>query len=174
MRDRQSLGRVAADHLTRLSTIAVVVLLLWPLVASAEMQWRLDTRNGRPYLELRDRGEEADTDFWASCRKPGDVVDIGILANTGVGKGRGEPVTLQLVGAAARIATLQGVSRRSAYYQMTAGTELRATVTFGDPLFAILAAGGPVEVTGSIARPLTLDVRGLATKLDAFMRACGS
>ena len=173
MRDRQSPGRVAADHLTRLSRIAVVVLLLWPLAASAEVQWRFDTRNGRPYLEVRDRGEEADTDFWASCRKAGDV-DIGIGANTGVGKGQREPVTLQLVGAAARVATLHGVSRRSADYQMTAGTELRATVTLGDPLFAVLAAGGSIKVTGSIARPLTLDVRGLATRLDAFMRACGS
>jgi hypothetical protein len=173
MRVRQSLGRVAADHLMRLSTIAAAVLLLWPLVASAKMQWRFDTRNGRPYLELRDRGEEADTDFWASCRKPGGV-EIGIGANTGVGKGEREPVTLQLVGAAARVATLQGVSRRSADYQMTAGTELRAAVTLGDPLFAVLAAGGSIKVTGSIARPLTLDVRGLATRLDAFMHACGS
>jgi hypothetical protein len=127
---RDCLGRVAADHWTRRSRIAVVVLLLWPVVASAEVQWRFDTRNGRPYLEVRDRGEEADTDFWASCRKAGDV-DIGIGANAGVGKGQREPVTLQLVGAAARVATLQGVSRRSADYQMTAGTSCAPLLRWG-------------------------------------------
>jgi hypothetical protein len=34
-----------------------------------------------------------------------------------------------------------------------------------------MRAGGSIKVRGSIARPLTLDVRGLATKLDVFMRA---
>jgi hypothetical protein len=79
LRDRQIPGRVAADHLTPLPSIAVTV-------ASAEVQWRFGAGNGRPHLEVRDRGEEADTDFWASCRTVGDV-DIGIGASAGVGKG---------------------------------------------------------------------------------------
>lgn len=77
LRDRQIPGRVAADHLTPQPSIAV---------ASAQVQWRFDTGNGRPHLEVRDRGEEADTDSWASCRTVGDV-DIGIRARAGVGKG---------------------------------------------------------------------------------------
>ena len=142
-----------------------------PAAAAAEVQWTLSKKQGRAYLQGMPDEPEVDLEFWAHCRADG-TIEIGMAAESQVGKGKGEPVALTLTSGKAS-AKVTGRSRESANVEMTGGVELRATVSRGDPLFAVLAAGAPVRVTGPI-KPLTWTVKGLKQKLAAFLRACGA
>jgi hypothetical protein len=112
---------------------------------------------------------EVDYEFWAHCRADGKI-DVGAAAESRVGKGKGEAVTLQLA-SAGKTATLSGRSRESENVEMTAGIELRATVPRDHPLFAVLATGKPISVTGPIKR-LTWSAKRLKEKTAAFLKAC--
>jgi len=107
--------------------------------------------------------------FWAHCRADG-AIDVGAAAESHVGKGGGEAVTLKL-GRPLKSATLTGVSRHSENSEMTGGVELRATVSRDHPVFAVLAAGLKIKVTGPI-EPLTWETKGLKQKVAAFLKAC--
>lgn len=81
-------------------------------------------------------------------------------------------MTLTLA-SAGKSATVKGRSRWSENSEMTGGTELRATVALTHPLFAVLATGKPITVTGSLKKPVTWKVRSLKARLAAFIKACG-
>ena len=91
-------------------------------------------------------------------------------ADSNVGEGKGEPVTLTLLSGPAR-AALAGASRNSANFQMTAGTELRAKISRKHDVFQVLASGEPIAVSGSI-KPATWPVKALKAKVAAFLQAC--
>jgi hypothetical protein len=148
----------------------VTALMLWPVAASAaEVVWTLSKKNGRAYLTGMLNESEVDHEFWAHCRADG-AIDVGAAAESHVGKGGGEAVTLKLA-RALKSATLTGVSRQSDNFQMTGGVELRATVSREHPVFAVLSAGSRIQVTGPI-KPLTWEIKGLKQKLAAFLKAC--
>ena len=69
-------------------------------------------------------------------------------------------------------AKLSGTSQWSKDSEMTGGTELRAQVKTDDPLFAVLASGQPVAVSGDIEHPGKWPVTGLKAKAAAFVAAC--
>jgi hypothetical protein len=144
-------------------------LALWPALAAAETDWKLLKRDGRAVLQGHGGEYEGDDDLWLRCRAD-KAIDVGAGAESEVGKGKGETVKLTLT-SAGKTATLSGVSRRSENWEMTGGTELRTRITRDDPLFAVLATGKPIAVTGPI-KPKTWAVKGLKTQLAAFLKAC--
>ena len=154
----------------RLWTWLVVGLLVWPSgVGAADVAWSVSKKAGRAYLSGMPNESEVDYEFWAHCRADGKI-DVGAAAESHVGKGKGEAVTLKLV-SADKSATLAGVSRESANAEMTSGVELRATVSRDHPLFAVLATGKPIVVSGPI-KPLTWPTKNLRAKAAAFLQAC--
>jgi hypothetical protein len=154
----------------RLRAGLAAALLFWPAGSgAAEVEWSLSQREGRPYLRGMPKESEVDNELWAHCRADG-AIDIGAGAESHVGRGAGEAVTLKLASGRKK-ATLTGVSRESANTQMTGGIELRATVGRDHPLFAVLATGKPIFVSGPINK-LTWPVKGLKAEVAAFLRAC--
>jgi len=148
----------------------IAALMFWPVAASAaEVVWSLQKKKGRTFVSGMINESEVDYEFWAHCRADG-AIDIGAAAESHVGKGGGEAVTLKLA-RGLKSATLTGVSRHSENSEMTGGVELRATVSRDHPVFAVLSAGSTVKVTGPI-KPLTWDTKGLKPKLEAFLKAC--
>ena len=145
-------------------------LLLWPAVAAAaDIEWNLSKKDGRAYLNGMPKESEVDNEFWALCRADG-AIEIGAGAESRVGRGNGEAVTLKLA-AGLRRATLTGVSRESDNYKMTRGVELRAVISSSHPLFKVLANGKPITVSGPI-KPITWPVGGLKAKTAAFLKEC--
>jgi hypothetical protein len=145
-------------------------MLLWPVAASAaDVVWTLSKKNGRAYLSGMPDESEVDNEFWAYCRADG-AIDVGAAAESHVGKGGGEAVTLKLA-SGLKSTTLTGVSRQSENFEMTGGVELRATVSRNHPLFAVLGSGKTVAVSGPI-KPLKWPVKGLKAKTVAFLQAC--
>ena len=154
----------------RLRAGFAAALLLWPAGAgAAEVEWNLSQREGRPYLSGMPRESEVDNEVWAHCRADG-AIDVGAGAESHVGRGAGEAVTLKLASGRKK-ATLTGISRESTNTQMTGGIELRATVGRDHPLFAVLATGKPIFVSGPIKKS-TWPVKELKAKVAAFLRAC--
>src|SRR5882724_5036274 len=125
----------------------VAGLLLWPAVANAaDVVWTLSKKDGRAYLSGMPNESEVDNEFWAHCRTDG-AIDVGAAAESHVGRGGGEAVTLKL-SSGFKSTTLTGVSRQSENSEMTGGVELRATVSHNHPLFAVLSTGKAVKVSG--------------------------
>ena len=81
-------------------------------------------------------------------------------------------MTLKLA-SAGKAVTLTGVSRESENVEMTGGIELRAVVSRNHPLFAVLATGKPIRVSGPI-KPMTWPVKGLSARTAQFLKACKS
>ena len=126
------------------------------MAGAADIEWSLSKKDGRAYLNGMHKESEVDNEFWALCRADG-AIEIGAGAESHVGHGGGEAVTLKLA-AGLRKATLTGVSRESDNYKMTSGVELRAIVASAHPLFKVLANGKPITVSGPIKKPLTWPV----------------
>ena len=146
------------------------LLLLWPTAAyAADIEWTLSKKNGRAYITGMPKASEVDYEFWAHCRADG-AIEVGAGAESHVGRGNGEAVTLKLA-AGLRRATLTGVSRDSANSEMTGGIELRAVIARNHPLFAVLANGKPIKVSGPI-KPITWPVNGLKAKAATFLKDC--
>ena len=158
---------MAADM--RLVALTLVAALAWPSAAAAEVKWSLGKEKGKPFLYGMENEAEVDYELWAHCRADGDI-DVGMGAESHVGKGKGEKVELTLT-SAGQSAKVAGVSRDSVNAEMTGGIELRGKVKRDDRLFAVLATGQPIAVTGPI-KPLKWGVRGLKPKLDAFLKSC--
>ena len=154
----------------RLLALIAAVTLSVPAVAAEEVVWILTSKYGRPYLQGQPDAPETDAELWLHCRPDGRI-DVGMAAEAGVGKGEGEPVALALR-SAGQSATVSGVSRKSENFEMTAGIELRATVSRGDKLFAVLSTGRSIAVTGPI-KPLNWPVQGLKSKIAQFLKSCG-
>jgi hypothetical protein len=151
-------------------TWLVAGLLVWPSSAGAtDVKWSLSKKAGQVYLTGMPDESEVDYQFWAHCRAGGRI-DVGAAAESHVGKGKGEAVTLKFV-SADKTATLAGVSRESANVEMTGGVELRATVSREHPLFTVLATGKPIVVSGPI-KPLNWRTKNLKAKAAAFLQAC--
>ena len=149
---------------------ACAIVLALPSLALAvagharrRLVWTLSKHKGRAYLQGMPNESEVDFELWAHCRADG-AIDIGMGAESHVGKGKGEKVTLTLA-SGGQTASVTGVSRESDNAEMTGGIELRAKVMRDDKLFAVLATGQPIAVTGPI-KPLKWGVKGLKTKLD--------
>ena len=155
---------------TRLAALTLAVALAWPGAASAEVEWALRKEKGRAFLQGMQNVSEVDYEFWAHCRADGDI-DVGMGAESHIGKGKGEKVELTL-SSAEHSAKVVGVSRESVNVEMTGGIELQGRVKRDDPLFAVLATGQPIRVTGSIKKPLKWNVKGLKPKVSAFLQAC--
>jgi hypothetical protein len=147
-------------------------LMLWPVAASAsEVVWTLQKKNGRAFFFGMLNESEVDYEFWALCRADG-AIDVGAAAESHVGKGGGEAVTLKLA-SGLKTATLTGVSHESENVEMTGGVELRATVSRDHPVFAVLTAGNKIKVTGPLKhKSLAWETKGLKPKLAAFLKAC--
>ena len=156
---------------SRLLVWAVVGSLTWPCAAAAEVKWELGKENGkgRPFLYGMHNMSEVDYEFWARCRADKDI-DVGMGAESHVGKGKGEKVELTLA-SAGQSAKVVGVSRLSVNTEMTGGIELQGKVKRDDKLFAVLATGQPISVTGPI-KSMKWGVRGLKPKVEAFLKSC--
>ncbi len=141
-------------------------------ISALEVQWRLETQQGRPTLVGFSGEYEGDNVFSARCRRDG-LIDLSVGAHQEIGTGNGERVRLRLE-SGDRVVTLVGVSRRSPDFEMTNGTELRAVTNSNDLLFDLLASGSPIAVTGSTSNPLIWNVRGLKRKVATFLARCAN
>jgi hypothetical protein len=158
---------MAADM--RLVALTVVAALALPTAAAAEIKWSLGKEKGQAFLNGMENESEVDYELWARCRADGDI-DVGMGAESHVGKGKGEKVELTLT-SGGQTAKVVGVSRDSVNSEMTGGIELQGKVKRDDKLFAVLATGQPIAVTGPI-KPLKWGVKGLKPKLEAFLKSC--
>ena len=114
--------------------------------------------------------EEGDTDFRATC-KAGGKAELGIGAAQGVGTGGGEAVTVTLANADGTLTVhIAGVSKQSPNFQMTAAVELVAAADKTHAVFTLLAAPGPIKVSGPLSPQWPATGRAAATK--AFISAC--
>ena len=154
----------------RFAALTLAATLAWPGAAWAEVEWAVRKEKGRVFLQGMHNVSEVDYEFWAHCRADGDI-DVGMGAESHVGKGKGEKVELTLT-SAGQSAKVVGVSRDSVNAEMTGGIELQGRVKRDDPLFAVLAIGQPIRVTGSIKKPLKWNVKGLKPRVSAFLQAC--
>ena len=151
-------------------TWIAVVLLLWPAAAhAADVVWTVSKKGGRAYLGGMPNESEVDYEFWAHCRANGSI-EVGAAAESHVGKGRGEAVTLKFA-SAGKTATLTGVSRESENVEMTGGIELRAVISREHPLFIVFATGKPIVVSGPI-KPMAWPVKRLSARTAVFLKAC--
>jgi hypothetical protein len=146
---------------------ALLIFLVSVSSAAAEVVWTVATR---PYLIARSSEPESDASLRALCRNP-DAIELRLAAREGVGKGRGEPVTLRFQ-SAGHIAVVNGVSRRSEDFQMTGGTELVTDAKSGDAFFQVLSSGQAVTLSGSIKSTATWDAVGISTSVKSFLSAC--
>jgi hypothetical protein len=151
-------------------TIVLLAGMLAPAFAADSVNWTFSKKDGRPYLMGLSAEEEGDTEFWAHCRK-GGTIELGVGAHSGVGKGAGEAVSVTLK-SGTQTAKLDGKSRKSENFEMTAGQELRVETTAADPVFAVMATGKPIAVTGSVDKPVKWPATGLKAKAAAFLAAC--
>ena len=153
----------------RLVALTIAAAFAWPSAAAAEVKWSLGKDEGRPFLYAMPNESEVDYEFWARCRTDGDI-EVGMGAESHVGKGKGEKVELTLT-SGGQTAKVAGVSRESKNVEMTGGIELQGKVKRDDKLFAVLATGQPIRATGPM-KPLRWAVKGLKPKLDAFLKSC--
>jgi hypothetical protein len=151
--------------------LALVLASGWAATAAPrpKVEWSIVTNQGRTQLMGTIDESEVDAELWARCR-PDGMIDVGMGAESHVGKGKGEKVALTLTSAGQSV-TIAGVSRESANVEMTGGIELQARLKPDDKLFAILATGQPITVTGPI-ETLKWEVRGLKVKVAQFLRSC--
>jgi len=140
-------------------------------VAAPRVKWSVSKPEGRPFLLGMVDESEVDAEFWARCRTDG-MIDVGMGAESHVGKGKGEKVSLTLASAGQSV-TISGVSRESKDVEMTGGIELQARVKADDKLFAIPATGQPITVTGPI-KTLKWEVRGLKGRVAEFLKSCSN
>ena len=112
----------------RLRAWLAAALLLWPAVAgAAEVEWSLSKKDGRAYLSGMPKESEVDNEFWAHCRADG-AIEIGAGAESHVGRGSGEAVTLKLASRAQEGDADRASRAKAPITQMTGGIELRAIV----------------------------------------------
>ena len=111
---------------------------------------------------------EGDYSFHAVCQSP-QHVKLGIGAQTGVGKGAREKVSVTLA-SAARNVRIEGKSGNSANFEMTAGVELQATISATHPVFQLLLDSGPTTVTGDLQE--TWPAAGRTSAVRKFLAAC--
>ncbi len=154
--------------LPRLVTMALAAALV-PAAASAEVAWKLTSKNAGAYLFAMPTEPESDTLFWALCGKGGSI-ELGIGGDADVGKGEGEAVKVTLKSGTST-ATVVGQSRKSANFQMTGTSELRTKVARDHAVFKVLAAGQPIRASGSI-KPVTWQVKGLKPLVARFLQRC--
>ena len=153
----------------RLLSLIVAAVIAIPATASAEVVWTLGKEKGRAFLFGMHNESEVDYELWARCRSDKDI-DVGMGAESHVGKGKGEKVELTLASAGQSVKVV-GVSRLSVNTEMTGGIELQGKVKRDDKLFAVLATGQPISVTGPI-KSRKWGVRGLKPKVEAFLKSC--
>jgi hypothetical protein len=154
-------------RVTAACLIVIAAFLLAFLPAHAAMRWQAGQR---PVLLAHSTESESARAFLALCRGPG-AIELRIGADAYVGKGEGEPVSLIFAGGG-RSATLRGVSKKSDDFGMTGGRELVTEVSTDDPLFAVLLAGKPVTITGSLKKPIVLDGKSAKPAVAKFLVAC--
>jgi hypothetical protein len=153
-----------------LVVFAVATSFACSAAAKDGIRWTIEKKRGQPSLVGMPTGDEGDTEFWALCKRGGKI-EIGVGANSIVGKGEGDTVSLSLKSGAVS-AALEGKSQNSENVEMTGGSELRAEIDAGHPLFTVLATGRPITVSGSMDQPATWPVAGLKAKVAAFLAAC--
>ncbi len=150
--------------------LAATLTLTSTALAEPPVVWTVYKHKGQVHLQGMVDESEVDHEFWARCRKDG-LIDIGMGAESHVGKGKGEKVSLTLTSGGQSV-TISGVSRESKNVEMTGGIELQARVKRDDKLFVLLATGQPITVTGSIKKPLKWEVKGLKARTAEFLKAC--
>ncbi len=151
------------------AVIGLTAVAFAQAAAAANIDWRLDKDKGRPYLFGMPAVSESDTIFWVRCAGK-QAIELGIGGNNDVGKGKGEAVSITLKSGGAST-TIAGRSRKSANFEMTGTSELRAKVSSGHDVFKVLATGKPIAVSGSIEAE-TWPVKNLKSKVAAFLRSC--
>lgn len=144
------------------------LLLLVSTQALAATKWTAGTS---PSLSVMSDESEADRSLYAVCPIRG-IVELFVGAQEQVGKGEGEAVKLR-VESDGKSATLSGVSRRSFNSEMTGGTELVTRVILpDDDFFNVLSSGKPVKLSGSLAKPVTWNHKGMADAVKKFVKDC--
>jgi hypothetical protein len=151
----------------RLFFVSIAALTFWPASSFAGEVWSLyrDDQRGGPVLSGMLGESESDTDLWIACRKDGRL-EVGAGANSEIGTGKGEKVSVTF-SSANKTAKLTGVSRESANFQMTGGTELFTVLKRDDPLFAVLRTGKPLKLNGA-----EIGTEELPAKLAHFLALC--
>lgn len=152
----------------RKSLVRAATLLVLSAPALAATKWTAGTM---PSLYVMSDEPESDHLLFAVCPIRG-VFEVFVGAQEQVGKGAGEAVRLRFE-SDGKQAVLNGVSRRSHNSEMTGGTELvTRLIPPNDDFFKVLATGKPVKVSGSLAKPVTWNHKGMAEAVKKFMKDC--
>lgn len=108
-----------------------------------------------------------------ACKRGGKL-EIGLGADVGIGKGRGEAVAMSAKSGMASV-RIDGVSKRSENFEMTSGVELVKSSDVNDPLIELLKMEQPVtfrqEPNG---KSYTFSAKGFGAALAKFLKGCGA
>jgi hypothetical protein len=161
--------------------LACLVLLLAaaPTVAQTQIrkfQWMTDKGSAGWVLNGFDWTQgfnEQDTLVRFACRRGGKL-EIGVGADVGIGKGRGEAVVMSARSGLATV-RIEGVSRKSENFEMTSGIELvKAGADANDPLIELLKMEGPTTIRQEPSgKSLTFPAKGFSAALVKFLKGCG-
>lgn len=152
----------------RILALSLAVAVLAPhRASSAEPFLWIFSVESRSLIGM-EQMEEGDYAFHAVCTSP-DSVKLGIGAASGVGKGEGEKVSVTLATASHSV-RIDGTSGNSANFEMTAGTELQATVALTHPIFQMLLDRGPIMASGALRQ--SWPDQGRAAAATKFLAAC--
>ena len=102
--------------------------------------------------------------------KTGGKIELGVGADVSVGKGKGEAVRLTARSGGETV-PLDGVSRKSVNFEMTAAYELVKLTDAQDPLIQLLRKGKPVQFTGAGVK-FTLTTDAFDKQFARFTQAC--
>jgi len=141
----------------------------------ARFRWTVD-RTGAVWVlngfDWTSGFNEQDTLVRFTCKR-GGALEIGLGADVGIGKGNSEGVTMSVKSAAASL-RVDGVSRKSANFEMTSGTELVKTITASDPLIDLLKIEGLISMRQEPAgKSFTFPAKGFGAALAKFLKGCG-
>jgi hypothetical protein len=161
--------------------LACLVLLLVAVPSLAQQQvkkfqWMSDKSGGGWVLNGFDWTQgfnEQDTLVRFACRRGGKI-EIGIGADLGIGKGRGEAVVMSARSGFATV-RIEGVSRKSENFEMTSGIELvKAGVDANDPLIELLKLEGSATLKQEPnGKSFTFPAKGFSAALAKFLKGCG-
>jgi hypothetical protein len=157
----------------------VLLLVAEPTFAQQQIkkfQWMADKGGAGWVLNGFDWTQgfnEQDTMVRFACRRGGKL-EIGVGADVGIGKGRGEAVVMSARSGLATV-RIEGVSRKSENFEMTSGVELvKAGADANDPLIELLKMEGATTIRQDpTGRSYTFPAKGFSAALSKFLKGCG-
>jgi hypothetical protein len=160
-----------------MSQTAMVLLFLFEAATSCEaatskFKWTLAKEGSEQILRGIDwiAGDDSiDTAVRITCT--GGKLQIGIGAETSIGKGEHEPVWLNAI-SGTTVLKVAGTSEKSKNWEMTASNELVKSIEPDDPLVKLMLAGKLVTFRETSGKKFSVPTGGFGAGFAKLRSAC--